>query len=152
MKNSPLLPSTKKLSGLTKEVSRPLRCNLPSPANGEGGHILLFHGANTDLIVLCSIPITPLPGSQGKSPPPPPLEPFEHCEHGKNADTSYKNLLPEGTTVTHLTPTLGTKVKRKSAQRLGQRRHGRACSVRGGAQGCRLPWSRFRQLCPSRKL
>lgn len=41
----------------------------------------------------------------------PALEPFEHYEHGKDADTSYKNLLPEGTTVTHLTPTIGTEVK-----------------------------------------
>lgn len=41
----------------------------------------------------------------------PPLEPFEHYEHGKDADTSYPNLLPEGVTVTHLTPTIGTEVR-----------------------------------------
>ncbi|KAK5658300.1 hypothetical protein OQA88_2275 [Cercophora sp. LCS_1] len=41
----------------------------------------------------------------------PALEPFEHYEHGKDADTSYKNLLPEGTQVTHLTPTIGTEVR-----------------------------------------
>lgn len=39
------------------------------------------------------------------------MEPFEHYEHGKDADTSYKKLLPEGTTVTHLTPTIGTEVR-----------------------------------------
>jgi len=36
-----------------------------------------------------------------------PLTPFEHVEHGKNADTSYKNLLPEGSTTTDLTPSIG---------------------------------------------
>ncbi|KAL1858726.1 hypothetical protein VTK73DRAFT_7812 [Phialemonium thermophilum] len=42
----------------------------------------------------------------------PPLEPFEHYEHGKDADTTYPDLLPEGVaTVTHLTPTIGTEVK-----------------------------------------
>ncbi|KAL2177088.1 uncharacterized protein P884DRAFT_329905 [Thermothelomyces heterothallicus CBS 202.75] len=42
----------------------------------------------------------------------PALEPFEHYEHGKDADTSYPNLLPEGTVkVTHLTPTIGTEVR-----------------------------------------
>ncbi|KAK4161556.1 putative alpha-ketoglutarate-dependent sulfonate dioxygenase [Cladorrhinum sp. PSN259] len=39
-----------------------------------------------------------------------PLQPFEHYEHGKDADTTFRNLLPEGTTVTHLTPTIGTEV------------------------------------------
>jgi sulfonate dioxygenase len=41
----------------------------------------------------------------------PPLQPFEHYEHGKDADTSYPNLLPSGVTVTHLTPTIGTEIK-----------------------------------------
>ncbi|KAK4101550.1 TauD-domain-containing protein [Parathielavia hyrcaniae] len=42
----------------------------------------------------------------------PPLEPFEHYEHGKDADPSYPNLLPEGAVqVTHLTPTIGTEVR-----------------------------------------
>ncbi|KAK0746786.1 hypothetical protein B0T18DRAFT_412420 [Schizothecium vesticola] len=41
----------------------------------------------------------------------PALEPFEHVEHGKDADTSYPNLLPAGTAVTHLTPTIGTEVR-----------------------------------------
>ncbi|KAK1831878.1 hypothetical protein QBC39DRAFT_350387 [Podospora conica] len=41
----------------------------------------------------------------------PPLEPFEHVEHGKDADTSYPNLLPAGTSVTHLTPSIGTEVR-----------------------------------------
>ncbi|KAK3984053.1 putative alpha-ketoglutarate-dependent sulfonate dioxygenase [Cladorrhinum sp. PSN332] len=40
----------------------------------------------------------------------PPLQPFEHYEHGKDADTTFPNLLPEGTAVTHLTPTIGTEV------------------------------------------
>lgn len=41
----------------------------------------------------------------------PALEPFEHVEHGKDADTSYPNLLPAGTAVTHLTPSIGTEVR-----------------------------------------
>ncbi|KAK3353888.1 hypothetical protein B0T25DRAFT_222403 [Lasiosphaeria hispida] len=41
----------------------------------------------------------------------PALEPFEHVEHGKNADTTFPNLLPEGAAVTHLTPTIGTEVR-----------------------------------------
>ncbi|KAK3358293.1 hypothetical protein B0T24DRAFT_685677 [Lasiosphaeria ovina] len=40
-----------------------------------------------------------------------PLQPFEHVDHGKDADPSFPNLLPEGSTVTHLTPTIGTEVK-----------------------------------------
>ncbi|KAH6631523.1 hypothetical protein F5144DRAFT_221076 [Chaetomium tenue] len=42
----------------------------------------------------------------------PPLQPFQHTEHGKDADPSYPNLLPEGAvTVTNLTPTIGTEVR-----------------------------------------
>jgi len=39
------------------------------------------------------------------------LEPFLHYDHGKDADTSYPDLLPEGSTVSHLTPTIGTEVR-----------------------------------------
>lgn len=41
----------------------------------------------------------------------PPLEPFEHVEHGKDADTTYPDLLPADTKVVHLTPTTGTEVR-----------------------------------------
>ncbi|KAJ9148396.1 Taurine catabolism dioxygenase TauD/TfdA [Pleurostoma richardsiae] len=41
----------------------------------------------------------------------PPLEPFEHYDHGKDADTSYPDLLPQGTKVVNLTPTIGTEVR-----------------------------------------
>ncbi|KAI1819838.1 hypothetical protein F4861DRAFT_108426 [Xylaria intraflava] len=41
----------------------------------------------------------------------PPLEPFEHYEHGKDADTSFPDLLPAGTEVNDLTPTIGTEVR-----------------------------------------
>ncbi|KAL2755562.1 hypothetical protein ACRALDRAFT_1076870 [Sodiomyces alcalophilus JCM 7366] len=42
----------------------------------------------------------------------PPLEPFEHYDHGKDADGSFPNLLPEGIAqVSHLTPTIGTEVR-----------------------------------------
>ena len=41
----------------------------------------------------------------------PPLQPFEHYEHGKDADTTFPNLLPKATSkVVHLTPTIGTEV------------------------------------------
>ncbi|CEJ89954.1 Putative Taurine catabolism dioxygenase TauD/TfdA [[Torrubiella] hemipterigena] len=40
----------------------------------------------------------------------PPLTPFEHYEHGKDADTSFPNLFPEGTSVTDLTPSIGSEV------------------------------------------
>lgn len=40
-----------------------------------------------------------------------PLQPFKHYDHGKDADTSYPELLPEGVTVNHLTPTIGTEIK-----------------------------------------
>jgi sulfonate dioxygenase len=39
-----------------------------------------------------------------------PLQPFEHYEHGKDADTTYPELLPEGATTVDLTPTIGTEV------------------------------------------
>ncbi|KXJ87341.1 hypothetical protein Micbo1qcDRAFT_139416 [Microdochium bolleyi] len=42
----------------------------------------------------------------------PPLTPFEHIEHGKDADTSYPDLLPAGIAKTEdLTPTIGTEVR-----------------------------------------
>ncbi|KAI1198748.1 hypothetical protein F5X97DRAFT_144266 [Nemania serpens] len=41
----------------------------------------------------------------------PPLEPFEHYEHGKDADTTYPELLPSGVQVNHLTPTTGTEIR-----------------------------------------
>ncbi|KAB8297982.1 hypothetical protein EYC80_001757 [Monilinia laxa] len=41
----------------------------------------------------------------------PPLQPFTHHEHGKDADTTYPDLLPNGVEVTHLTPTIGTEVQ-----------------------------------------
>ncbi|KAI8631994.1 hypothetical protein F5Y19DRAFT_382643 [Xylariaceae sp. FL1651] len=41
----------------------------------------------------------------------PPLEPFEHYEHGKDADTSFPELLPASAEVTDLTPTIGTEVR-----------------------------------------
>ena len=41
-----------------------------------------------------------------------PLEPFEHTEHGKDADLSFPNLLPQGVaSVVDLTPTIGTEVR-----------------------------------------
>ncbi|KAI1809799.1 hypothetical protein GGS20DRAFT_580395 [Poronia punctata] len=41
----------------------------------------------------------------------PPLEPFEHYEHGKDADTSFPDLLTAEAKVTDLTPTIGTEVR-----------------------------------------
>jgi sulfonate dioxygenase len=41
----------------------------------------------------------------------PPLQPFEHYEHGKDADTSYPELLPASAKVNDLTPTIGTEVR-----------------------------------------
>lgn len=41
----------------------------------------------------------------------PPLTEFEHYEHGKDADLSFPHLLPEGTQVTDLTPSIGTEVR-----------------------------------------
>lgn len=40
-----------------------------------------------------------------------PLEPFEHYEHGKDADPSFPNLLPQEAEVSHLTPSIGTEVR-----------------------------------------
>ena len=39
-----------------------------------------------------------------------PWEPFTHVEHGKDADSSFKDLLVEGSTIEHLTPTTGSEV------------------------------------------
>lgn len=41
----------------------------------------------------------------------PPLEPFDHYEHGQDADPSFPNLLPVGTKVVNLTPTIGSEVE-----------------------------------------
>lgn len=41
----------------------------------------------------------------------PPLERYEHRDHGLDADPKYPDILPEGTEVTDLTPTIGTEVK-----------------------------------------
>ncbi|KAJ5729606.1 uncharacterized protein N7483_004114 [Penicillium malachiteum] len=40
----------------------------------------------------------------------PPLEPFNHVDHGKDADSSFKDLLPEGSKIQKLTPTIGSEV------------------------------------------
>ncbi|KAJ5703160.1 hypothetical protein N7488_010708 [Penicillium malachiteum] len=40
----------------------------------------------------------------------PPLEPFNHLDHGKDADPSFKNLLPEGSKIQKLTPKIGSEV------------------------------------------
>lgn len=48
----------------------------------------------------------------------PPLTPFEHYEHGKDADTSFKDLLPVGSQVVDLTPTIGTEVRGVQLSRL----------------------------------
>jgi sulfonate dioxygenase len=40
-----------------------------------------------------------------------PLQPFEHRDHGLDADLSFPDLLPQGTQVTDLTPTIGTEVE-----------------------------------------
>lgn len=39
-----------------------------------------------------------------------PLEPFTHKEHGLDADHKFPDLLPEGTKVQKLTPTIGSEV------------------------------------------
>lgn len=39
------------------------------------------------------------------------MQPFTHHEHGKDADTTYPDLLPDGVEVKHLTPTIGTEVQ-----------------------------------------
>lgn len=41
----------------------------------------------------------------------PPLTEFDHVEHGKDADTSFRNLLPEGSKTVDLTPSIGTEVR-----------------------------------------
>lgn len=50
----------------------------------------------------------------------PPLQPFEHHDHGKDADPSYSDLLPEGTNVKDLTPSIGTEVKGIQLSRLSE--------------------------------
>ena len=41
----------------------------------------------------------------------PPWTPFEHYDHGKDADPSFKDLLPEGQAkVTEVTPFIGSEV------------------------------------------
>lgn len=49
----------------------------------------------------------------------PALEPFEHYEHAKDADPSFPNLLPPGTSVTDLTPTIGSEVRGIQLSSLG---------------------------------
>lgn len=39
-----------------------------------------------------------------------PLQPFTHTEHGLDADPTFKDLLPEGSTIKKLTPTTGSEV------------------------------------------
>ncbi|CDM32201.1 hypothetical protein DTO013E5_3591 [Penicillium roqueforti] len=40
----------------------------------------------------------------------PPLTPFEHYDHGKDADPSFSELLPEGVQVDQLTPFIGSEI------------------------------------------
>lgn len=38
------------------------------------------------------------------------MEPFVHVDHGKDADPSFKDLLPEGSKIQKLAPTIGSEV------------------------------------------
>ena len=38
------------------------------------------------------------------------MEPFTHVEHGKGADPTFKDLLPEGSKIQKLTPVIGSEV------------------------------------------
>ncbi|KAI1653566.1 TauD-domain-containing protein [Daldinia decipiens] len=40
-----------------------------------------------------------------------PLKPFEHYEHGKDADTTYPDLLPASAKIVDLTPTIGSEIR-----------------------------------------
>src|SRR5450756_574826 len=40
----------------------------------------------------------------------PPLEPFNYIEHGRDADPTFKDLLPEGSKIQKLTPSIGSEV------------------------------------------
>jgi alpha-ketoglutarate-dependent taurine dioxygenase len=40
----------------------------------------------------------------------PPLETFSHIEHGKGADPTFKDLLPSGSKIQKLTPSIGSEV------------------------------------------
>ncbi|KAL4946309.1 hypothetical protein BDV06DRAFT_208785 [Aspergillus oleicola] len=40
----------------------------------------------------------------------PPLEPFTHIEHGLDADPTFKDLLPPGSKIQKLTPSIGSEV------------------------------------------
>lgn len=39
-----------------------------------------------------------------------PLQPFEHYEHGKDADSSFKNLLKDNSKVENITSSIGAEV------------------------------------------
>lgn len=47
------------------------------------------------------------------------MKPFEHYDHGKDADSSFKDLLA-GATVTDLTAALGAEVHGMQVSQLGQ--------------------------------
>ena len=40
----------------------------------------------------------------------PPLKPFTHVDHGKDADPSFKNLLPSGSKIANITSSIGAEV------------------------------------------
>jgi len=40
----------------------------------------------------------------------PPLKPFEHYDHGKDADPTFKNLLPAGSKIENITSSIGAEV------------------------------------------
>lgn len=40
----------------------------------------------------------------------PPLKPFEHVDHGKDADPTFKNLLPAGSKIENITSSIGAEV------------------------------------------
>jgi taurine dioxygenase/sulfonate dioxygenase len=50
----------------------------------------------------------------------PPLQPFEHVEHAIGADPTFKDLLPEGTKVTKLTPATGSEVSGVQLSKLSE--------------------------------
>lgn len=48
------------------------------------------------------------------------MEPFAHVDHGKDADTSLKDLLTEGSKIQKLTPTIGSEVSGVQLSKLSQ--------------------------------
>jgi len=108
----------------TETHSLPLRAEVPAPVKEAFNYGPKAYREDRELNGTAAQPAASYPNylpvwDNEKGSVYPPLEPFEHYEHGKDADTSFKDLL-KNATVTDLTAAIGAEVHGVQLSQLGK--------------------------------